>query len=146
MTAHREPTMDVSVCADYAERMRHGIIAAAERKKRGGHGYDLMRWLAVPLELAKEHDARLVPCLIFLVDQSHFIPAEALSNIVSVLKGIMFFDEDALDAFLEIDEIRHVTPTRTALRELGAKMSSALDAPDEELVEAAFQWLYAHTN
>jgi hypothetical protein len=138
--------MDVSICADYADRMRHGIIAAASRKKAGASSYELFDWLSVPLELAKKHDARLVPCLLFLIEESHFLTPETMMNVVSVLKGIMFFSEDALDALLEIADIRRVAGTRAGLLTLSIKVADALNHPDEAFMKETIDWLYDQAN
>jgi hypothetical protein len=138
--------MDVSICADYADRMRHGIIAAAGCKKDGANPYERFGWLSVPLELTKKHDARLVPCLLFLVEESHFLTPEMMMNVVSVLKGIMFFSEDALDAFLEITAVRRVAGTRAELLALSVQIADAINHPDDALMSATSDWLYDRAN
>lgn len=138
--------MDMEICAKYAEDMRHGIIAAVEARRKGQQGLAMFRWLAIPLDLAKNHDAKYVPCLLFLLESSGFIPAQAIENTASMLKGLPFFTEDSLDAFLEIDEVRRVTPSHQELRDLSMRIANAINAPDERLMREAMNWLDTNSN
>lgn len=135
--------MDVEICAEYADRMRHGILFAATRKRMGlTKGGEVYAWLAIPLELAKQHGPELVPCLLYFVEASGFFAkSNTLESIASVLKGIESFEESSLRAFLVIDEIRAVTPTTLELRELGVRIARAMQTPNAELMNQARAWL-----